>query len=85
MYKALYGTISGGACWHDKPFDILQHMDFKPSKADPDVWMRSSKDGTHYEYIAVYMDDLAFCMKDSPAFVILSRKYTSSSSKVLDH
>ena len=23
MYNALYGTRSGGACWHDKLFDIL--------------------------------------------------------------
>ena len=29
MYKALYGTRSGGACWHDKFFDILHHMGFK--------------------------------------------------------
>ena len=28
MYKALYGTRSGGAYWHEKPFDILQQMDF---------------------------------------------------------
>ena len=28
LYKALYGTTSGGACWHDKPLDILQQMDF---------------------------------------------------------
>ena len=68
MYKALYGTRSGGACCHDKPFDILQQMDFKHSRADPDIWMRSSKHGTHYEYIAVYVDDLAICMKDPQAF-----------------
>ena len=37
MYKALYGTRSGGACWHDKFFDILHDMGFKPSKADPDI------------------------------------------------
>ena len=37
MHKALYGTRSGGACWHDKCFDILHQMGFKPSKADPDV------------------------------------------------
>ena len=43
MYKALYGTRSGGACWHDRLFDILQQMDLKPSKADPGIWMRSSK------------------------------------------
>ena len=30
MYKAQYGTRSG-ACWHDKLFDILHQMDFKPS------------------------------------------------------
>ena len=36
MYKALYGTRSGGTCWDDKLFDILQHTDFKPSKADLD-------------------------------------------------
>ena len=64
MYKAPYGTRSGGACWHDKFFDILHHMGFKPSRADSDIWMKSSKDGSHYEYIAEYVDDLAICMKD---------------------
>ena len=34
MYKALYGTRSGGACWHDKIFDILHHMGFKTSEVD---------------------------------------------------
>ena len=37
MHKALYGTRSGGACWHDKLFDILHQIGFKPSKADPDI------------------------------------------------
>ena len=35
------------------------------------TWMRSSKDGNHYEYIAVYVDDIAICMKDPKPFVIL--------------
>ena len=43
-------------------------MDFKPSRAGPDIWMKLSKDGTHYEYIAVYVDDLAICMQDPQAF-----------------
>ena len=42
LYKTLDGTRSGGACWHDKLFDILQQMAFKPSKADPDIWMRTT-------------------------------------------
>ena len=41
---------------------------FKPSKADPVIWMKSSKDDNQYEYIAVYVDDLAICMKDSKVF-----------------
>ena len=76
MYKALYGTRSGGACWHDQFSDILHHMGFKPSRADPDIWMKSSKDGSHYEYIAVYVDDLAICMKDPKSFCdTLKEKY----------
>ena len=68
MHKALYGTRSGGECWHDKLSDVLHQMDFKPSKADPDIWMKLSKDGTDYEYIPVYVDDLAICMQDPQAF-----------------
>ena len=59
MYKALWGKIIAGTCWHDRPFDVLQDMSFVPSEADPVVWMRSAKDESCYEYIAVYMDDFA--------------------------
>ena len=68
MIKALHGTRSGGARWHDRLFDILQELRFKPSKADPDVWMRPEPGGTCYEYIAVYVDDLAIAAKDPQAF-----------------
>ena len=76
MVKALYGTRSGGARWHDRLFDILQELKFKPSKADPDVWMRPEPGGTCYEYIAVYVDDLAIAAKDPQAFCNeLKQKY----------
>ena len=76
MIKALYGTRSGGARWHDRLFDILQELNFKPSKADPDVWMRPEPGGTCYEYIAVYVDDLAIAAKDPQAFCNeLKKKY----------
>ena len=68
MIKALYRTRSGGARWHDRLFDMLQELKFKPSKADPDVWMRPEPGGTCYEYIAVYVDDLAIAAKDPQAF-----------------
>ena len=35
---------------------------------DPDVWMRPEPGGTCYEYIAVYVDDLAIAAKDPQAF-----------------
>ena len=51
-------------------------MNFKLSNADPDIWTRSSKDGGHYEYIAVYVDHIAICMKDPQAFCdTLKNKY----------
>ena len=51
-------------------------MGFKPSRAEPDTWMKYSKDGSHYEYIAIYADDLAICMKDPKSFCdILKEKY----------
>ena len=76
MVKALYGTHSGGARWHDRLFDILQDLNFKPSKADPDVWMRPEPGGTCYEYIAVYVDDFAIAAKDPQAFCNkLKKKY----------
>ena len=34
MHKELYGTRSGGACWHDKFFALLHHMGFKTSEVD---------------------------------------------------
>ena len=38
--------------------------------------MKLSKDGTHYEYIAVYVDDLAICMHDPQVFCdTLKEKY----------
>ena len=76
MIKALYKTRSGGARWHDRLFDIFQELKFKPSKANPDVWMRPEPGGTCYEYIAVYGDDLAIAAKDPQAFYNeLKKKY----------
>ena len=76
MIKTLHGTRSGGARCHDRPSDILQELKFKPSKADPDVWMRPEPGGTCYEYIAVYVDDLAIAAKDPQTFCNeLKKKY----------
>jgi Reverse transcriptase (RNA-dependent DNA polymerase) len=60
--KALYGLRSSGARLLDRFADMIREIGFVPSKAEPDIWMR--KKGNLYEYIAVYVDDLAIAMKD---------------------
>ena len=42
-------------------------MGFTPSKAEPDIWMRNM--GDHYEYIAVYVDDLMILSKKPQALI----------------
>jgi Reverse transcriptase (RNA-dependent DNA polymerase) len=60
--KALYGLKSSGQRWHDRLHDCLQDLGFNPCKAEPDIWMK--RNGDIWEYIAVYVDDLAIAMRD---------------------
>jgi len=69
LYKALYGLRSSGQAWHAHFAVTLRAEGFFPSKADPDVWMRKSPDGKLWEYICVYVDDLALAMIDGKAFL----------------
>ena len=49
-------------------------MGFFSCKAEPDIWMRKS--GDLWEYVAVYVDDLAFVVRDPKSFVnTMTRKY----------
>jgi hypothetical protein len=74
IYKALYGLRSSGACWHDRFSDCLHAEGFFPCKAEPDIWMRPKN--RVYEYIAVYVDDLAIAMADPQEFVdVLEKKH----------
>ena len=65
--KALYGLRSSNYRWAERLADVLRDMGFFPSKAEPDIWMR--KKGDHYEYIAVYVDDLLIASKDPMAII----------------
>ena len=60
--KALYGLRSSGLCWHQRFSDVMRSMGFFQSKAEGDIWMRACDD--HYEYVAVYVDDLLIASKD---------------------
>ena len=63
--RALYGLKSSGLRWHERFADVLRDMGFFPCRAEPDIWMRDC--GDHYEYIAVYCDDLTIASRNPEA------------------
>jgi hypothetical protein len=74
IFKALYGLRTSGLRWHERFADCLRDMGFYPSKAEPDIWMRPSGDA--YEYIGVYVDDLAIVARNPKEITdILQNKY----------
>ncbi len=64
IQKALYGLRSSGKRWHERLADCLRSEGFQPCKVEPDLWIRPSKDESCYEMVAVYVDDLAFGVKE---------------------
>ena len=74
IYKALYGLQSSGSRQHEKFSDDLREKDFSLCKAELDIWTRQSNG--LWEYIAVYVDDLASVVCDPKAIItILEVKY----------
>ena len=61
--KSLYGLKSSAARYHEHLSHTLRKMGYKPSLADPDLWMKKHEDG-HWEYIARYVDDVISFSKD---------------------
>ena len=74
--KSIYGTLSTAARFHESLSNKLRKIHFRPSRADPDLWMRKLKDGS-YEYIARYVDDV-MCYSKEPEKIIeyLEKSYT---------
>ena len=59
--KALYGLKSAGAAFRSLLADTLLDMGYRPTKADPDVWLRPAvkADGfEYYEIVLCYVDDI---------------------------
>ena len=51
---------------------MLRKEGFVPCKAEPDICMHQNRD--QYKYDAVYVDDLAFAVKDPQSFIQLLRE-----------
>ena len=70
--KALYGLKSSGAAFRAHLAETLHDISFKPTKADPDVWIRPADKlgGTkYYEYIMCYIDDILSVSHDAKSIL----------------
>ena len=66
IFKGLYRLRSSGARYHETMANTLSNKGFKPTLADPDLWIRDK--GDHYEYVCVYVDDLMMISKNPHEF-----------------
>ena len=58
---ALYGLKSSGAAFRSKLAGVLDDLGYRPSYADPDVWLKvaTKPDGfKYYEMVLVYVNDV---------------------------
>jgi hypothetical protein len=66
--KALYGLKSVGAAFRSYLAEHLWSLDYRPSYADPDVWLRPAVRGDgseYYEMLLCYVDDI-LCISMDP-------------------
>ena len=67
IVKSWYGLKTSAAAWAEHLVNTLFAMGFKPSKADPNVWMR--RKGEQYEYVTSYVDNLCGTSHDVMALM----------------
>lgn len=59
--KALYGLRSSGASFRSMLADTIWDLGYRPSRADPDVWLRPATKPNgfrYYEMVLCYVDDV---------------------------
>ena len=74
IQKALYGLSTSARQWSLQLGDTLRTFGFSPSRADPDVWIKLSKDKTYYEYIASHVDDIIVVSKEPERYIDMFKK-----------
>ena len=70
VVRALYGLKSSGSDFSYLLDEQLHDLGYRPSIADPGVWMRPSVKPCvfmYYEYVLCYVDDV-LCISDDPIF-----------------
>jgi Reverse transcriptase (RNA-dependent DNA polymerase) len=67
IVKVLYGLKSSVKRWHERLFDVLLSLGFTSTKAKEGIWIKDMSN--HYDYIAVYVDDLMIASRN-PKWII---------------
>ena len=65
--RALYGLKSSGAAWRATLAQTMEQLGYKPTQADPDVWIkRASKENgsPYYKMMLIYVDDVLHIAED---------------------
>ena len=75
LHKSLYGLKQAPRAWHAKLKEELEAMDFRPSAADPALFV---KDGQPPIYLLTYVDDILIVTKDSSALADTKTKITTA-------
>jgi hypothetical protein len=86
--RALYGLKSAGAAFRAHLAEHLHSMSYRPSYADPDVWMRPAikRNGDrYYEYLLAYCDDLlSISMKPMKTMLQIKEKFELKNDKIAE-
>ncbi len=72
IVRALYGLKSSGAAYRSFFAETLHELGFKPSLADPDVWLRPAMKNNGFRYwelILCYVDDV-LCIHEDPTIAL---------------
>ena len=65
--RALYGLKSSGAAWRSTLAQTMELLGYKPTQADPDVWLKRAikHDRTpYYKMMLIYVDDVLHLAED---------------------
>ena len=68
--KSLYGLSTSARQWSLALGDQIRDIGIKPTRADPDLWIKESEDKSKYEYMATYVDDIIIVANNPMKYLI---------------
>ena len=87
VVRALYGLKTAGASYRSFFAEALRDLGFRPSYADPDVWMKpalKANGDTYWEYVLCYVDDVLAIHEDPRITLglIMKKKFKLKNDKM---